>query len=154
MRNIFLIIVLLSLQNICFSQKLPDRLSGRPDGINMGYFSAKDTSCQAEIFVGDSTAVLIMCGRQDYKRVDISSAKSLITQLKEIFTLSFIDKLSRCCERKDCPDTNHGYFLRYKKGEIIREVYLDVAYSQSNKCGNDKLDEIVTLFNKLRRINR
>lgn len=149
MKTLATLIISLTVVLNSLGQKLSDTIVNREDGISIDYFDVKDSSCNSEIFIADNLQIIILCDKQDYKRIDISSAKVEINRIKEILTAKFIDSLNQCCYENHCPDTNNAYIFRIKKGNTIKDQYLDFSFIGQGKCGSDKIKELIDLYKLL-----
>lgn len=132
------------------AQSLPNKVIEQPDGITVEYFDKKSDECHPSIFIGDSLQILFRCySKDDYYRIDISKATVEMKRLRQLVTQNFIQGIGRCCERKHCNDTAHGYYLMNKKGDKNEYIYLDINFVSPDKCGSDKLNEIIELLDKI-----
>jgi len=128
-------------------QSLPAKIIDQPDGLTLGYFNTDADTCSPVLFIGDSLQILFPCYyKRDYNRIDISKASAEIKRLREILTKDFILKLNKCCSNRNCPDTDHGYYVMVKQGDKYYFQYLDVEYITSKKCGSEELKEMIKLL--------
>jgi hypothetical protein len=149
MKTLAILIISLTVVLNSLGQKLSDTIVNREDGISIDYFDTQDSSCHSEIFIADNLQIIILCDKRDYKRIDISSAKVEINRIREILTAKFIDSLNQCCSENHCPDTNNAYIFTIKKGNTIKDQYLDFSFIGQGKCDSDKLKELIDLYKLL-----
>ena len=147
MKYTILTILLSCSLGILHAQRLNDTIIKKPDGITIGYFNSETDTCLPRIFIGNELKILFPCYNDgDYERIDIGLADTEIKRLQELLTSEYILKLNKCCYKKGCPDTIHGYYLMVKHGNKYESQYLDFKYTKSRKCGSEELQEIIELL--------
>lgn len=132
------------------SQKLPERLVDRPDGITITYFDFSDQNnkISSEIFLGEKLKFKFPAF-ENYSRIDISEKKIEIETIEKYLTENLVKTILNCCNRKKCPDTIKGYCLMVKKGNEIKYAYLDYKFLTAELCGSEELKKIIDSFKNI-----
>ncbi|WP_162126351.1 hypothetical protein [Flavobacterium phycosphaerae] len=146
----YLILVLNLFFLSVYSQKLPEKLVDRPDGITITYFDFSNQSNQIsnEIFLGKELKFKFPAYK-NYTRIDISEKKTEIETIQKYLTANLIQTTQNCCYRKNCPDTIKGYYLMIKKGNDSKYIYLDYDFLATELCGSEELKKIIDSFNSI-----
>lgn len=135
---------------LAYSQKLPNKLDERPDGITIHYFDYSDQKnlISSEIFLGEKLKFRFPA-YENYNRIDISQKTTEIELIEKYLTVNLIENILECCSLKNCPDTSKGYFLMIKKGKEIKSAYIDYNFMTSELCGNEELKNIIDSFKNI-----
>lgn len=146
----FSLFVCLILYQLMCAQKLPDNINEQPDGITIAYFdfTNRENLVSRQVFIGNDLKFKFPA-YNDYTRIDISQQTEEIKSIQKYLTFQLLDRIEKCCDRKNCPDTVKGYFLQIKNQGKIEFEYLDINYLTKEKCGSDPLEKIINSFQKL-----
>ena len=149
--KILITLALLSILRLDLSgQKLPD-LNQRKNSIEISYGCATDDS-QKFLIIKDSSVIFTNDLTVDYPEwVKIQNHKKEISRIKEIITLDFVSKLSDCCTKKFCPDAACGIWLMISKENSQEFITIEESYLDKKLCGNESLDELITIFDKIQK---